>query len=64
MQVRAARLGLRCREVPVSYRRRVGRSKITGTLSGTLGAGTAILSTIFAEALRGSRPRRPLRHHR
>jgi hypothetical protein len=33
-------------EVPVSYRRRVGVSKITGTLSGTLRAGYKILWTI------------------
>ena len=38
--------GLRVCEVPVSYRRRVGRSKITGTLSGTLRAGAKILWTI------------------
>ncbi len=55
MQVRAARLGLRSVEVPVSYRRRVGRSKISGTVRGVIGAGTKILSTIFLEALRGKR---------
>jgi len=47
MQVRAVQHGLRITEVPVSYRRRVGRSKITGTLSGTLRAGRGILGTIF-----------------
>ncbi|MGQ0721206.1 MAG: glycosyltransferase family 2 protein [Candidatus Eiseniibacteriota bacterium] len=52
MQVRAARRGLRCVEVPVSYRRRVGRSKITGTIRGTLRASHKILATIFREALR------------
>jgi len=46
MQVRAAKLGLPTTEVPVRYRRRVGRSKITGTLRGTVLAGTKILSTI------------------
>jgi hypothetical protein len=46
MQVKALRLRLRVREVPVSYRRRVGTSKITGTLSGTLRAGWRILSTV------------------
>jgi glycosyltransferase involved in cell wall biosynthesis len=46
MQVKACRLGMDCREVPVSYRRRVGVSKITGTLSGTLRAGFKILWTI------------------
>jgi glycosyltransferase involved in cell wall biosynthesis len=47
MQVRAVRQRLRITEVPVSYRRRVGASKITGTLRGTLLAGRAILGTIF-----------------
>jgi glycosyltransferase involved in cell wall biosynthesis len=53
MQVKAARAGLRCAEVPVSYRRRVGRSKITGTVRGTVLASRKILGTIFREALRG-----------
>jgi glycosyltransferase involved in cell wall biosynthesis len=43
MQVKAARRGLRCAEVPVSYRRRAGVSKITGTVRGTLLAGWKIL---------------------
>jgi glycosyltransferase involved in cell wall biosynthesis len=51
MQVRAIRCGLRIAEVPVSYRRRVGVSKITGTVSGTVRAGAKILWTIFREAL-------------
>jgi glycosyltransferase involved in cell wall biosynthesis len=46
MQVKAARTGLRTTEVPVSYRRRIGVSKIAGTLSGTLRAGWKILWTI------------------
>jgi glycosyltransferase involved in cell wall biosynthesis len=50
MQVKAAKRGLRCREVPVSYRRRIGRSKVTGTMRGVAGAGTKILWTIFREA--------------
>ena len=50
MQVKAARLGLRTAEVPVRYRRRIGTSKITGTLSGTLRAGYKILWTIFRYA--------------
>lgn len=52
MQIRAAQLGLRCSEVPVSYRRRVGRSKITGTVTGTLRASHKILWTIFRAAVR------------
>ena len=54
MQVKALRHGLRVAEVPVSYRRRLGVSKITGTLSGTLAAGHKILWTV----LRYSRRRR------
>jgi glycosyltransferase involved in cell wall biosynthesis len=51
MQVRAAALGLRCVELPVSYRKRVGVSKITGTLRGSWLAGKKILYTIGREAL-------------
>ena len=47
MQIKAVRNGLRIREVPVNYRRRVGISKITGTVSGTFRAGTKIIYTIF-----------------
>lgn len=47
MQVKAAKYGLRCAEVPVSYRRRVGVSKVSGTLRGTVLAGHKILWTIF-----------------
>ena len=46
MQVKALRRGLRVAEVPVSYRRRVGVSKITGTVTGTFRAGAKILWTI------------------
>jgi hypothetical protein len=46
MQVKAVRRGLRCTEVPVSYRRRTGVSKITGTVSGTVRAGYKILWTV------------------
>jgi glycosyltransferase involved in cell wall biosynthesis len=47
MQVKALKHGLRTMEVPVSYRRRVGVSKITGTWIGTIRAGHKILWTIF-----------------
>ena len=47
MQLKAARQGLRTTEVPVRYRRRIGTSKISGTVQGTLGAGYKILWTIF-----------------
>lgn len=46
MQAKATALGIPCAEEPVSYRRRVGVSKITGTVKGTILAGTKILSTI------------------
>src|SRR5690606_27528798 len=46
MQVRAIQEGLRIEEVPVSYRRRIGKSKITGTIRGTIRAGIKILWTI------------------
>lgn len=51
MQVRAARRGLRHVEVPVRYRRRVGRSKISGTVGGSIRAGVKILGTVFAHFL-------------
>jgi glycosyltransferase involved in cell wall biosynthesis len=50
MQVKALKAGLRYAEVPVSYRRREGHSKIAGTLRGTLGAGWKILYTVFRYA--------------
>ncbi len=50
MQVRAATTGLRIKEVPVSYRKRTGHSKITGTLRGTVLAGWAIITTILRHA--------------
>ncbi len=43
MQIKAVKASLRCAEVPVSYRRRVGVSKITGTISGTVKASARIL---------------------
>ena len=52
MQTRAVRMGLRCAETPVSYHRRIGVSKISGTLRGVWGAGTCIIGTIFREAIR------------
>ncbi len=47
MQVKAAKKGLRCTEVPVSYRKRIGVSKVSGTIRGTVLAGHKILWTIF-----------------
>ncbi len=47
MQIKAVRNGLRIREVPVNYRKRIGISKITGTVLGTFKAGIKIIYTIF-----------------
>ncbi len=50
MQVKAVKLKLRCTDVPVSYRRRIGVSKISGTIKGTILAGYKIIKTIFKYA--------------
>ncbi len=47
MQIKALKHNLVCAEVPVSYRKRIGVSKISGTISGTIKAGYKILRTIF-----------------
>ena len=52
MQVRALQLGARVTEVPVRYRKRIGKSKISGTVSGVIKAGWWILYTIFKYARR------------
>ncbi len=54
MQVKALRHGMRVREVPVSYRRRIGVSKITGTVAGTLRAGHKILWTVMRYSIGGA----------
>ena len=51
MQVKASQLGLRVLEIPVPYRRRIGQSKISGTVSGTIRAGYKILFTIAKYAM-------------
>ncbi|MCM2256223.1 MAG: glycosyltransferase family 2 protein [Vicinamibacteria bacterium] len=50
MQARARKRGLRVAEVAVDYRPRIGRSKVSGTLSGSVRAGARILATIAREA--------------
>ena len=47
MAVKARRAGLRYAEVPVGYRRRVGVSKVGGTLRGSTGAALAITGAIL-----------------
>ena len=49
MQVKAAKQGVASVEVPVSYRQRIGQSKISGTIRGSVLAGEKILRTIFSE---------------
>ncbi|MDP1579718.1 MAG: glycosyltransferase family 2 protein [Candidatus Didemnitutus sp.] len=57
MQVRAVEVGARIVELPVGYRRRQGgRSKISGTIKGSVQAGTIILSTIATLAWRRVSP--------
>ena len=55
MQIKAARRRLSCVEVPVSYRQRIGKSKVTGTVKGSVLAGVKILYTLgkeYADAFR------------
>jgi len=47
MQVKAAKYKMNCIEVPVRYRKRIGVSKVSGTVKGTILAGHKILWTIF-----------------
>ncbi len=52
MQIKAAREKYRIKEIPVKYRNRIGKSKVTGTIKGTVMASIIILSTIFKYALK------------
>jgi len=47
MQLKAAKRKMKCVEIPVRYRKRIGFSKISGTVRGTIMAGYKIISTIF-----------------
>ena len=60
MQIKARLADLRITEIPVSYRRRVGVSKITGTLAGTVKASIKILGTILRFGLISGHLRRKL----
>lgn len=51
MQIKAIRARLKILEVPVSYRQRIGQSKISGTVRGTLAAGFKILFTVLKQAI-------------
>ena len=54
MIVAGARAGYRVVEVPVSYRKRLGQSKITGTVRGSAGAAWCILTGILRHRLPGA----------
>ena len=55
MQVKALKKGLRIKEIPIPYlRRKAGQSKVSGTLAGSLRAGTKILWIIGREIFNGS----------
>ena len=57
MQIRAARAGLRVREVPMPYYCRVaGQSKVAGSFSGTVRAGQRILRTLISVGLAARKP--------
>ena len=47
MQLKAAKLKMKTCEVAVDYRKRIGISKVSGTVRGTIGAGYKIITTIF-----------------
>jgi glycosyltransferase involved in cell wall biosynthesis len=47
MQIKALKCGLRVSEVPVDYKVRIGKSKVSGTVKGTLLAGYKIITTIL-----------------
>lgn len=51
MQIKALQHNLRVSEIPVNYRMRIGVSKVSGTLKGTVMAGYKIIFTIFKYAL-------------
>jgi glycosyltransferase involved in cell wall biosynthesis len=56
MQVKAAQQKLVCLELPARYRRRIGVSKVSGTIKGAVKAGVKILWVIGREAVKPSRP--------
>ncbi|MCH2234309.1 MAG: glycosyltransferase family 2 protein [Crocinitomicaceae bacterium] len=47
MQLRAKRRGLTYTEVPVNYKNRIGKSKVSGTIKGTIMAGIKIIGAIY-----------------
>jgi len=67
MQIRVLKSKMRYREIPVRYRKRIGTSKISGTVKGVILAGYYILGTIFLEAFlpmeiyKAPKPKAPVR---
>jgi glycosyltransferase involved in cell wall biosynthesis len=57
MIIAGLKRGLKIIEVPVNYRGRVGDSKITGTLKGTLRTGFRMIALIFGSRFEIGRPR-------
>ncbi len=51
LQIKAAKMNLACTEVAVSYRNRIGTSKISGTFLGSFKAGCKIIYLIFRELI-------------
>jgi hypothetical protein len=47
MQIKAAKKGLTYKEVPVNYKNRIGKSKVSGTVKGTIMAGVKIIGAVF-----------------
>ena len=47
MQLKALKQNLSYTEIPVHYRNRIGVSKVSGTVKGTIFAGIKILGWIF-----------------
>jgi glycosyltransferase involved in cell wall biosynthesis len=52
MQIKAAKQKIKTIEVPMSYRKRIGQSKVTGTIKGTVKASLKILYLIFVSLFR------------
>lgn len=51
MQLKAAKAGMNAKEVPVTYRKRIGTSKISGTFIGSIKAGVKIITTLFKHTM-------------
>lgn len=52
MQIKAAKANFKILEVPVKYRKRIGKSKVTGTVKGSIMAGIIILKTILIHIMK------------